>query len=96
VIQPRNRLVSHVVVRANDVAVLANDAIDGRPAAGEFVVPVEAIDLVRKNCVFITRDAPPLSAYPAFDPSGYPLAPSTWQPPYPYTTGAIRWSCSPD
>jgi osmotically-inducible protein OsmY len=96
VIQPRNRLVSHVVVRANDVAVLANDVIDDRPAAGEFVVPVEAIDLVRKNCVFLVRDGPSLSAYPAFDPSDYSLAPSTWQPPYPYTTDAVRWSCSSD
>ncbi len=96
VIQPRNRLVSHVVVRANDVAVLANDVIVGRPAAGEFVVPVEAIDLVCKDCVFLVRDGPPLSAYPAFDPSDYPLAPSTWQPPYPYTTDAVRWSRSSD
>jgi hypothetical protein len=34
----------------------------------------------------------PLSAYPIFDPVECPTASSKWQPPYPYTSGSVRWS----
>jgi osmotically-inducible protein OsmY/sporulation protein YlmC with PRC-barrel domain len=85
VIQPRNRLVTHIAVSANELR-------DGKLVSTEFVVPVEAIDLVNKSGVSLMRNAPSLSAYPTFDPGDYPLAPLDWQPPYPYTAGTVRWS----
>jgi osmotically-inducible protein OsmY len=85
VIQPRNRLVTHIAVRANALR-------DGKVVSIEFVAPVEAIDRVDKSGVSLMRNAPSLCAYPTFDPKDYPLAPLDWQPPYPYTAGAVRWS----
>ncbi len=85
VIQPRNRLVTHIVVGASELR-------DGMVVPTEFLVPVTAIDLVKEASVFLMPTAPSLSAYPAFDPGDYPLAPLDWQPPYPYTAGAVRWS----
>jgi hypothetical protein len=85
VIQPRNRLVTHMAVRANELK-------DGKVVSIEFVAPVEAIDLVNKSGVSLMWSARPLSAYPTFDPGDYPLAPLDWQPPYPYTADVVRWS----
>jgi osmotically-inducible protein OsmY len=85
VIQPRNRLVTHIAVGANELR-------DGKLVSTGFVVPVEAIDLVKKASVFLMRNAPSLGAYPTFDPGDYALAPLGWQPPYPYTAGMVRWS----
>ncbi len=85
VIQPRNRLMTHIAVSADQV-------IDGRVVSTEFLVPVEAIDLVKKSSVFLMESAPALSAFPTFDPGDYPLAPLDWQPPFPYMSGMVRWS----
>jgi osmotically-inducible protein OsmY len=86
VIQPRNRLVTHVVVSTSDFH-------EGRFVFYEYLVPVEAMELVNQESIFLKRNGPPLNAFPAFEPSEYPPAPSGWQPPYPYTTGAVRWPC---
>jgi osmotically-inducible protein OsmY len=85
VIQPCNRLVTHITVGTDEL-------VDGMLVSTEFVVPVGVIELVKKASVFLTRNAPSLSAYPTFDPRDYPLAPLDWQPPYPYTAGTVRWS----
>jgi hypothetical protein len=86
VIQPRNRLVTHAVVSANDFH-------DGKFVFYEYLVPVEAMEVVNKESVILKRNGPPLSAFPAFEPSEYPLAHAAWQPPYPYTAGTVRWPC---
>ncbi len=86
VIQPRNRLVTHAVVSVSDFQ-------DGRFVFYEYLVPVEAMEVVDKKSIILKRNGPPLSAFPTFAPSDYPLAPSDWQPPYPYPAGAVRWAC---
>ena len=86
VIQPRNRLVTHAVVCAGGFH-------DGKFVFYEYLVPVEAMEVVNKENIFLKRQGPPLNAFPAFEPTAYPLAPSDWQPPYPYTTGTVRWLC---
>jgi osmotically-inducible protein OsmY len=85
VIQPDNRLVTHVVVRSNEIR-------DGNLAARETVIPLEASDLVKNESIILQRNGPSLNAYPALDPDEYPLAESTWKAPYPYTAGEVRWS----
>jgi hypothetical protein len=85
VIQPYNRLVTHVVVRSNEIR-------DGNLAARETVIPLEASDLVKNESIILQRNGPSLNAYPALDPDEYPLAESTWKAPYPYTAGEVRWS----
>ena len=86
VIQPRNRLVTHAVVSASGFR-------DGRFIFYEYLVPVEGMEVVNKESIFLKRNGPPLKAFPAFEPSEYPLAPLDWQPPYPYEAGTVRWLC---
>ncbi len=92
VIQPDNRLVTHIVVRSKEIT-------DGNLVARETVIPLEASDLVKNESIFLQRNgqrlakpAHALDAYPALDPDEYPLAESTWKAPYPYTAGEVRWS----
>ena len=84
VIQPRNRLVTHAVVSTNDFR-------NGKDVFHEYLVPVEEMEVVNTESIFLKRNGPPLDTFPAFDPSDYPLAPLDWQPPYPYSVGTVRW-----
>src|SRR5271157_62908 len=84
VIKPRNRLVTHAVVSTKDFR-------DGKYVFNEYLVPVEEMEVVNKESIFLKRNAPPLNTFPAFKPSEYPLAPLDWQPPYPYSVGTVRW-----
>jgi hypothetical protein len=85
VIQPDNRLVTHMVVRSKEFT-------EGNLAARETVIPLEAIDLVKNESVLFQRNGASLNVYPALDPDEYPLAEFTWKAPYPYTAGEVRWS----
>lgn len=85
VIQPENRLVTHVVVRAIEIK-------DTSLVFRETVVPCLDIDHVNGESIFLGRNGPSLSTFPALDPDDYPLAPFTWKAPYPYTAGEVRWS----
>ena len=86
VIQPRNRLVTHAVVKTSDF-------YDGKFLFYEYLVPVEALEVVNKESIFLKRPGLSLNRFPAFEPSVYPLAPSNWQPPYPYTAEDVHWIC---
>jgi osmotically-inducible protein OsmY len=86
VIQPRNRLVTHAVVSASDFH-------EGKFIFHEYLIPLEAMEVVNRESIFLKRNGPPLNASPAFEPSDYPLAPSNWQPPYPYEAETVRWPC---
>ena len=88
VIQPRNRLVTHAVVSASDFQ-------DGKFMFYEYLVPVEAMEVVNKESILLKQNGMPLNTFPAFEPAVYPLAPSDWQPPYPYTAGVVHWPCGP-
>ncbi len=85
VIKPNNRLVTHVVVRSNELK-------DGILVARETVVPFEAIDLVKNKGIYFQRNGPYLDSYPTLEPVEYPPAPSNWKAPYPYNAGEVLWS----
>ena len=84
VIQPLNRLVTHAVVSTND-------SRDGKDVFHEYLVPVEEMEVVNRESIFLKRNGPPLNTFPAYEPSEYPPAPLNWQPPYPYSVGTVRW-----
>jgi osmotically-inducible protein OsmY len=86
VINPHNRLVSHAVVR-----VLDKQTGDGRQVWGDYLVPVEAMQVVDAGGIFLCREAGAIHAFPICNPADYPFAPLTWQPPYPYAVGSVRW-----
>jgi len=85
IIRPQNRLVFHAVVR-----IFRTEA--GRQKVGDVVVPVETMDVVNEEEIIMKRDAPALNAFPVFLAGDYPIAPLTWEPPYPYKVGRVRWS----
>jgi osmotically-inducible protein OsmY len=85
VIQPEDRLVTHIVVRSKELT-------DGNLVARETVIPLEASDLVKNESIILQRNGSSLNTYPALDAEEYPLAGSAWQAPYPYTAGEVRWS----
>jgi len=87
VIQPRNRLVTHA-------AVTASDFHDDKFVIYEHLVPVEVMEVVNKESIFLKRNGLPLNTFPAFNPADYPPAPAGWQSPYPYITKDVRWQCS--
>ncbi len=82
VIQPRNRLVTHVVV--------SDTTMD------KYLVPVDALEVVNKESAFLARSIPSHYTFPIFDPSNYSPAPSEWQPPYPYKAIEVLWPTNPD
>lgn len=84
VIQPRNRLVTHVVGRTKEYIV-------DEFVFHEFLVPIEAVEVVNQNGLILKRNGSPLIAFPTYESSNYELAPLDWQPPYPYTAGTILW-----
>ena len=84
VIQPCNRLVTHAVVSANDFC-------DGKFVFHDYLVPVEAMEVVNKESVLLKRNGPPLNTFPTFELSDCPLAPLDWQPPYPYSVETVHW-----
>ncbi len=84
VINPRNRLVSHIVVNANL-------EIDWRPIHGQWIVPVKALARVNESGVFLLDTLGVLAARPTFHEADFPIAPFEWQPPFPYAPGTVRW-----
>ena len=88
VIEPRNRLVTHAVVNTSEFH-------GGKFVVHEYLIPVEAMDVVNQESIILKRNGPPLNTYTVFEPPNYPLIFSDWQAPYPYEAGAVRWACLP-
>ena len=84
IIHPHNRLVTHAVVQVNYPK-------DGRPGFCDYLVPVKAMHLVDEGGIFLNRNTAAIFDFPVFHPANYPFAPITWQPPYPYRIGSVRW-----
>lgn len=84
VITPKNRLVTHAIVRVNRWS-------NGWKEWCDYLIPVETMDMVDIGGIFLNSSTPAIHLFPGFTPSDYPFAPLTWQPPYPYTVGNVRW-----
>jgi osmotically-inducible protein OsmY len=84
VINPQNRLVSHVVVAADWQA-------GWHPLRGGRVVPVEVVGWTNASGLYLTGERGALAARPAFREADFPPAPAGWQPPFPYAPGTVRW-----
>jgi hypothetical protein len=84
VIDPHNRLVTHVVVSSTEVR-------DFRRLEGDYVVPVGAIEIANHESVFLAHPYRSITRFPAFDAGAYPQAAANWTPPYPYKAEVVRW-----
>jgi osmotically-inducible protein OsmY len=81
VINPRNRLVSHIAVQT----------LSGQKARNVFLIPVEAIETASESSTFLTDTLHDLEARPVFHDADFPRAPTDWRPPFPYLIGTVRW-----
>lgn len=90
VINPQNRLVTHMVVSSTMVAA-TYDIDDLRRVTGDYLVPIEAAEIVHQANVILARPIRSLTTYPRFEAAAYPAAPVTWRPPFPYALNAVRW-----
>ena len=84
VIRPQNRLVTHAIVRVSQL-------IDEWQRSYDYLVPVKYMWVVDDGGILLNRSAPAIHQFPVFNPVDYPFAPLTWQPPYPYAAGNVRW-----
>jgi hypothetical protein len=84
VINPQNRLVTHAIVHERYPD-------NGRNAWFDYLISVESMLVVDLGGILLNQRTSVISRFPIFDPANYPFAPLTWQPPYPYTVGSVRW-----
>jgi hypothetical protein len=85
IINPRNRLVSHIAVEANY-------ELKGRSVTGKFILPAQAIELATDESLFLYDTLSNLATRPVYQEADFPIAPPQWRPPYPYKPSAVRWS----
>ena len=85
VIQPEDRLVTHIVVRSKELT-------DGNLVARETRHPTRGQRSGEERKHYSPAKWAISQSLPAFDPDEFPLAPFTWKAPYPYTAGEVRWS----
>jgi hypothetical protein len=84
VINPHNRLVTDMIVTSSEVK-------EFRRLRGDYVVPIEAIELANAESVFLTHPHRSITSFSVLDDSAYPQAPAAWLPPYPYRAGTVLW-----
>lgn len=83
VVDPASRLVTHV-------AIAEGSSMDGRHGESTFLLPADLIELAREGSLWL-KAGTDLRDFPVFDPAKYPRAPASWQPPFPYRAGTVRW-----
>jgi osmotically-inducible protein OsmY len=88
VINPLNRLVSHVVVNTGF-------ALGQRVIRQQAVVPAEALLRVTDGGVFVADTLEALAARPIFQPQEFQRPGWQWVPPYPYDPGSVLWPAQP-
>lgn len=84
VVHPRNRLVTHVIVSDYEYK-------DGGFVFRDYLISVDEIEAAHNEKILLRCNCQPLSAFPSSFLADFPLAPLSWQPPYPYVPGDIRW-----
>lgn len=85
VINPRNRLVSHIVVEAH------LDLGRQEEVRGQFVIPAEAIRMTTSTGTTLHDSIKDVNARPRFVEADLAPTPADWQPPFPYSPDTVRW-----
>jgi hypothetical protein len=88
VINPLNRLVSHIVIDSN---IELSERVIRRP----LVVPAEALLRVTDGGVFVTDTLAELVARPSYEAESFQRPGWQWQPPYPYGWSQVLWPAQP-
>jgi sporulation protein YlmC with PRC-barrel domain len=86
IINPCNRLVTHVIVEAQRQETPASPV-----EKSKHIIAVDDIEAVGHKTIYLRRHDHPLYAYPEVGDADFPLPPPGWRPPYPYERGSVRW-----
>lgn len=89
VLDPRSRLVSHVVVAGALV-------VNWQTVRGSWIVPVAALARANEGGVFLVEPLSTLAARPACLATDFQWPASEWLPPFPYRSADVRWLAQPD
>jgi osmotically-inducible protein OsmY len=88
VIDADTRLVSHLLVAARL-------DLNGREWSGQVAVPVEMVRSATASGVFLDETYTQLAARPPYLDEDFPSPPADWAPPFPYSSGVVRWARNP-
>lgn len=86
IIDPRHRLVTHVIVHAR-----LNPQWLEEGARGQFVIPVDVVSMSTVGGTMLTESMAAVSARPRFRDADYAWTPIDWQLPFPYRLGEVHW-----
>jgi osmotically-inducible protein OsmY len=84
VINPRSRLVSHIVVAGTP-------ELNGRPVSGSWLVPIAAVTQANDGSVFLSDTVSTLVARRAYDSDDLILPPADWRLSFPYEANEVHW-----
>ncbi len=90
VIDPQDRLVTHVIVGARPLS----DRPDGT-GGPRLAIPVEAITMITVGGTMLTDTRAAAGARPRYHAADYPWPPADWQLPFPYHAGEVQWPAHP-
>jgi hypothetical protein len=89
VVNPCNRLVSHIVINARL-------DLGRREVRGQFVIPAAAIKMTTVGGTTLTDSMRDVNARPRFREGDFPMPPADWQLPFPYHAGEVHWPAHSD
>ncbi len=90
VIDPRSRLLTHIVVQAHEKKVHQRALPAEKYPRGQ-IIPVSAIEAANREHVWL-KAGEAICSYPVFHAGQYPGIPQDWRPPFPYRPEMVRWS----
>jgi osmotically-inducible protein OsmY len=88
IVDPLNRLVSHIVVNTNF-------ELGGRTIRRQVLVPAKALSHVSAGGVFVADTLETVVARPDFRVDDFEAPRWQWQPPFPYNWGDLLWPAQP-
>lgn len=87
IIDPHDRLVTHVIVHAR-----LNPQWPEEDARGQFAIPVSVVSMSTIGGTMVTESMAAVSARPRFHDADFAWPPGDWQSPFPYRAGEVHWS----
>lgn len=83
IINPRNRLVSHIIIEKNEI-------IQGTRISREYIVPIDDVDSVRAGSTWLKQNLSLDRLHPA-DTRQYSAPAKDWRAPFPYKLDQVLW-----
>lgn len=83
IINPRNRLVSHIIIEKNEI-------IQGTRISREYIVPIDDVDSVRAGSTWLKQNLSLDRLHPA-DAKQFSAPAKDWRAPFPYKLDQVLW-----